>query len=526
MSNSAQAIPITFTSARQQAQKISHEIIVGKDVLELVTGAMYVDPLTIFREYVQNAADAIDEAHAMGHYSDTVFPRVDITFDHDERSVRIRDTGIGVPVAAFSERLTAIGGSKKRGKRQRGFRGVGRLAGLGYAQQVIFRSRSLGDSKVYELAWDGRNLRHCLRSADFGGDLAATIREVTEISVIPGGDWPPHFFEVELCKVPRVRNDVLMNPEEIRRYLSQVAPVPFAPTFPFKAKLDDFLKGHGVEPGIDIYMQGEESPLYRPFDDTFKVSDKISDRFFDVELVEFPGIEGQTDAVGYVLHHSYYGALPRGEGISGLRLRSGNIQVGGPGIVEGLFTEQRFNGWCVAEIHVLSNQVIPNGRRDDFEVNSHYQNMHGHLSALASRISKRCRDNSIARNRLREANQIYEDMRERIQLIRETGTPPLVRRHFRENVLSSIKRLETIITQPGKLTDSDKALIAGRISSIKKELDGTKALRRDAKISFLPDRKQKIFVEFIEMMLEASESAQSGALLAKRIIDHAKRTKK
>jgi len=344
--------------------------------------------------------------------------------------------------------------------------------------------------------------------------------------VLPGTDWPPHFFEVELLKVPRVRNDVLMNPDEIRSYLSQVAPIPFAPTFPFKEKLDGFLKQHGVEPGIDIYMQGEQSPLHRPFDDTFKINDKIADRFIDVELVELPGIEGQTDAVGYVLHHSYFGALPRSVGIAGLRLRSGNIQVGGPGIVEGLFTEQRFNGWCVGEIHVLSNQVVPNGRRDDFEVNAHYQNMHGHLSALAARISKRCRDNSIARNRLREANLIYQDMRERLQLIREAETPPLVRQYFRENVLSSIKRLETISTQPGKLTDSDRALIAERVDSIKEALDGTKALRRDSKISFLPDRKQKIFVEFIQMMLEASESPQSGAMLAKRMIDHAKRSKK
>ena len=42
------------------------EIVIGKDVLELVSSAMYVDPLTIYREYLQNAADAIDDAHAAG----------------------------------------------------------------------------------------------------------------------------------------------------------------------------------------------------------------------------------------------------------------------------------------------------------------------------------------------------------------------------------------------------------------------------------------------------------------------------
>ena len=33
------------------------EIVVGKDILELVSSSMYIDPLTIYREYIQNAAD-------------------------------------------------------------------------------------------------------------------------------------------------------------------------------------------------------------------------------------------------------------------------------------------------------------------------------------------------------------------------------------------------------------------------------------------------------------------------------------
>ena len=32
---------------------------VGKDILELLSSSMYVNPLAIYREYVQNAVDAI-----------------------------------------------------------------------------------------------------------------------------------------------------------------------------------------------------------------------------------------------------------------------------------------------------------------------------------------------------------------------------------------------------------------------------------------------------------------------------------
>src|SRR4051812_7260572 len=141
-------------------------IVIGKDVLELVSSAMYVDPLTIYREYVQNAADAIDEAHAARLYSRAETGLVRINIDSAQRRVTIRDNGVGVLWQDFGQRLTALGASVKRGGRARGFRGVGRLAGLGYAQRLTFRSRAQGEDRVSELSWDCRLLRSALRSDD------------------------------------------------------------------------------------------------------------------------------------------------------------------------------------------------------------------------------------------------------------------------------------------------------------------------------------------------------------------------
>ena len=58
--------------------------------------------------------------------------------------MKITDNGTGIPHAEFAERLTAFGASKKRGTGARGFRGVGRLAGIGYCQELVFRSRVAG----------------------------------------------------------------------------------------------------------------------------------------------------------------------------------------------------------------------------------------------------------------------------------------------------------------------------------------------------------------------------------------------
>src|SRR5438270_9135061 len=109
-------------------------IVVGKDILEVLSSAMYVDPLAIYREYVQNAADAIDEARSAGVLTSKETGTVEIEINLDKRTVKICDNGIGVPAAEFENRMTSFGASVKRGTHARGFRGVGRLSGLAYCQ--------------------------------------------------------------------------------------------------------------------------------------------------------------------------------------------------------------------------------------------------------------------------------------------------------------------------------------------------------------------------------------------------------
>ena len=45
---------------------LDHDPIFGKNVIETLSEGMYDNPLFLFREYVQNAADAIDAAERDG----------------------------------------------------------------------------------------------------------------------------------------------------------------------------------------------------------------------------------------------------------------------------------------------------------------------------------------------------------------------------------------------------------------------------------------------------------------------------
>ena len=69
---------------------------IGKDVIEILTSGMYVSPVTVYREYIQNAADSIDAARSEGIISSRGRGRVSVDLDHATRSAVIRDNGAGV----------------------------------------------------------------------------------------------------------------------------------------------------------------------------------------------------------------------------------------------------------------------------------------------------------------------------------------------------------------------------------------------------------------------------------------------
>lgn len=374
-------------------------VIVGKDVLELLSSAMYVDPLSIYREYVQNAADSIEDARRSGLLGETQ-GFVEIAIDSGRRSALIRDNGAGIPVAEAARRLLAIGASIKRGTRARGFRGVGRLAGLAYARSLTFRTRARGDNEVAEIRWDCQRLKTALRDVDQDDDVASVMQRVVTVTHLCGNDWPEHFFEVELNDVIRTKRDCLLNPALVRDYLEQVAPVPFGSSFSFREQIAAHLATVSMG-SLDIRINDDPKSISRPFRDRFQVSSTQNDVLSELELITLPDLDGGIAAVGWLVHHSYLGSITVQARVGGLRARVGNIQVGGDDLFADVFPEARFNGWTVGEIHILDPRILPNARRDHFEQNIHYSNLTAQLEPLARRIARRARTASIERNQAR-----------------------------------------------------------------------------------------------------------------------------
>lgn len=508
----------SLSSTDGEKRQTVPETFVGHDVLELVSSAMHVDPMAVYREYVQNAADAIDAARLTGALSAAQAGRVDIFVDRATRTVRIRDNGCGVSGGEFGHRLTALGGSVKRGRPVRGFRGVGRLAGLAYSQELVFRSRAPGDPAASELRWDCRKLKALLREWDQAFSLADLVRRVTVLRRLPTDGRTDPFFEVEMRGIVRLRNDALMSPSAIAAYLSQVAPVPFSPQFRFASVISTQLARYMDLTELEIRIDDATEPVYRPHRDTFNVDGKPSVSFETLDFVEIPSADDRVAAVAWILHHEYQGALPTESLVKGLRARSGNMQVGGHAVLEGLFPESRFNGWSVGEVHIIDRRIVPNGRRDNFEQNVHYYNLVNHLGPAARDIAHRCRSSSVRRKWEREFESQAQAAAELIGILSQGSVDQLKQR---ELALSTEKALLQMMKIAGrKLLHDGLVERQKKIDTLREDLSAVtnEHVTVASPLARLPEGERKLYEHLFRLVYECSTNRSAAKALVDRIL--------
>ena len=376
--------------------------MVGSDILNLVTTGMYHSPLSIYREYIQNSADAV------GSSCDSAAGRVEISIDPARRRVTIRDNGPGLSHVEAVRDLVPIARSRKQRGTDRGFRGMGRLSGLAFAETVTFRTRATPKQPVTRISWDGTALR--TRAAETK-KTDRVIQECVEVTTLDGEGWPGHFFEVEIADIARHAAGLILNRDAVRAIISEVCPVPMSADFPFAADVEGLFDRNDRPMTVEVFLAGDEAPVSRRLGAGLALSEDREDLFVDFEALHVPAIDGDGDAaVGWLIHSSYFGAIPKGLGVRGLRARVGNIQIGDENVFDPFFPEERFNRWCVGEVHIVDPRIVPNGRRDYFEQSPHTRNLENHLDAIIRGIVNRCRKASATRNRARKLVATLDDI--------------------------------------------------------------------------------------------------------------------
>lgn len=510
------SVPL-LVSIKSDWVAIDRQPFIGKDVLELLSSAMYIDPLSIYREYVQNAADSIDVAIGAGLLGGHDKGRIDVAINSQERKIRIRDNGTGLGKAAFVDTLISLGASRKRGSKARGFRGVGRLGGLGYCQELIFRSRTEEDIEVSELRWDCRRLRTALRELSVGSNVEQVVRDVVRTRRLAAQDYPRRFFEVELTGIIRHGNDRLINVEQVSDYLSQVAPVPFSPDFHFAKDIEELLRPYVSMGNVLIYVNESDKPIFRPHLKTFEARKGVPDKFSDMEPVEIKDGD-QLTAIGWILHHGYLGSIDNAASIKGLRLRSGNMQVGESNLLDELFVESRFNAWSVGEIHVLDQRIVPNGRRDHFEQNIQFLDLLNKLLPTGRELSRRCRVSSLRRNTIRQFEIAYDQVAENIAAMQQGALGLGEKRRFEKDARKLLKRMEKCCTH-SVLQQHEQSKLQVKLKRIQGRLEKTADPESGRKaVKNLKPSEEKAFYKIVSLIYECSPNKTAARQLIDRIL--------
>jgi len=371
----------------------SREIIVGKFTLETLTLGMYKNPLVVYREYIQNASDSIDQAISIG-LIESEESLIKVNTNHKNLSIEIQDNGTGVSGKEVYNVLCDIGNARKDYRTNKGFRGIGRLGGLAYCEKLTFKTTYQGEDFASIITWDGVALKDLLRPDNKeGSDINDVVKKIVTQDVVEE-DAEAHYFVVTMHLVSPHHRSSLLNDHVVKQYLSEVAPVPYDhQKFIHALEIDEALKTqvHRFDQ-YKVILNDSSIPIKKPYITHFLTGNqertKQKDHVKEIKLLN----DEQGRYSGWIAITNFYGNI-RDLSIRGIRLRKGNILIGDSNTFNQFFLAENdvANSWFMGEIFIHDPEVIPNSQRDDFEPNDAFISLKESLTELAEKFRKEYR---------------------------------------------------------------------------------------------------------------------------------------
>ena len=340
---------------------------IGKDVIESLTLGMYEDCRFIYREYIQNAADQVDKAIDCA-LLEKGEEEIHVIIDPDKKNIRIEDNATGIAQDNVVPILRNIAHSTKKRGVDKGFRGIGRLGGLGYCSKLIFETSYYGEPIKSKMIWDADLLKFIINDRDNNEEAVDVLKKVTNTVVEPEVK-DAHYFHVIM---EDVTSDDLLDVNSVHDYLSMVAPIDISANFMFRHEISKFMKANGLAVDTyNVYINGEQ--IYKPYtNNIYEDNHGGKKKVDDILGVDFLLSKDENENIIYWGWYSLSrlnGQMKPKNIARGIRLRKENIQIGDEEICKKFFSkteDQRFSFYYFGEVHAISKGLIPNSRRDYF----------------------------------------------------------------------------------------------------------------------------------------------------------------
>ena len=445
---------MTNESEAQPKTDEEPKFLIGSYVLETLTTGMYVEPRDAIREYVQNAFDAIRSSRD-GSVALQAPPRIDIVVSESgDGFIQIRDNGASITAERVWETLTSIGSSRKTARRQAGFRGIGRLAGIAYCDRLEFTCKAPGEAVTSIVSYNCSEIRKALREGN--EELEPVFRRSISHETRDGEALDDHYTLVTLhglSETPAEMKDIA----SLGDYLRMVAPVDYkshwAPGEEIKRHAENI--GQTI-PTVPVFLGPPDEPgeeLRKPYQQTIHAGSKPA----TIRRVNFfnGGEASGSRWWGWHAETALYGIVK--DDFGGFRLRTKNIQLGDAEILSRTLAKHgksysRFSAWHIGEIFIEGDTVFPNARRDGLEDSTAWREIEGQILAEivplareAYKASRERKSKDFDKVKLQtdtEIKEVEESLKPKANP--QADEPPPDRKATERKLNAALKRLENL----------------------------------------------------------------------------------
>ena len=365
------------------AENIPFNARAGKKLLKICMGDIYPNPMVVYREYVQNSCDSLQEAERQGLFGNNVQKIVSITINSN--SISIHDRGIGVKSENIITSLIDLSFSQKNGDNI-GRYGIGRLTGAKYCDELVFETSAFGETKKSIVHFNAQKAREIIES-DEEMECTEVMEKVTTFTQ-EDEKQDMHYFRVTMNNVFESH---LLDKEGAKRYLAETVPVDFSSSFKdylLKPAFDEntgFKKLYEKVPCCNVMLDG--APIKKLYESSVTNSTNQEER---VGKIRFFKLENEEEILAWgwyamtVTAKQFLSTVP----FRKIRLRQLNMAVGDLTYFDNLYKKDADAPYFIGEIYATHPKIEPTTGREGLVDNNYKKILEYKVKELFERLNK------------------------------------------------------------------------------------------------------------------------------------------
>lgn len=364
-------------------EQVTFKSRAGKKLLQICMGDIYPNPMVVYREYVQNSCDSLQEAEKRGMFSSNVQKLVSIKIYFN--SISIHDRGIGVRKDDVVKSLIDLSYSQKNGNNI-GRYGIGRLTGAKYCDELVFETSAEGEDVKSIVRFNAKKAREIIESeeelecTDVVDMVTTYSREKEQANL--------HYFRVTLNNVFERH---LLDKEEAKKYLAETVPVDFSTSFkdyllkPAFEKAPEFKELFDSVPCCNVMFDG--APIKKTYESSVVNSANQEERIGNIKFFKLEH-EGEILAWGW-----YAMTVTAKQFVSTvlfrkIRLRQLNMAVGDLTYFDNLYRKDADSSYFIGEVYATHPNIEPTTGREGLVDNSYKKLFERKMKELLEQLNK------------------------------------------------------------------------------------------------------------------------------------------